>query len=214
MKPKLYPPILLLTLFFACNGPQKHQVANSNRLNQKAHDKIIHLITLKANKKYIDSLLLDTNNIIVLVKVPNNKNLQVVKNGKFPDEVETTYNLLKNSKGEIIYIMESPTSESGDWDIEYESYFDQHGKLFAFERTAGFFNEECTDGSVKPDEPVHEKLVKYFNTHLKLIDSTYSLLDNNKKPLDKSKCISNYNFPYKIIFNLKDYLKANEINLN
>jgi hypothetical protein len=214
MKPKLYPSILLLTLFFACSGPQKHQVVNSGRLNQKVHNKIIYLTALKAYKKHINSLSLDSNNGIVLVKVPNNKNLQVVKNGKFPDEVETTYNLLKDSKGNIIYIMESPTSESGDWDIEYESYFDKEGRLFAFERTAGFFNEECTDGSIKPDEPVHEKLVKYFNTHSKLIDSTYSLLDNNKKPLDKSKCISNYDFPYKIIFNLKDYLKANEINLN
>ena len=173
-----------------------------------------YIRTLKSNKKHVDSLATDTGRLIVLIKVPHSDSLQIVKNGKFPDEVETTYNLLKDSQGNIVYIMESPTSESGDWDIEYESYFDRYGKLFGFERTAGFFNEECTDGSVKPGEPVHEKLVKYFDTYSKLIDSTYSLFDNNKKRLNKSKCISNYDFPYKIIFDLTDYLKANKINLS
>jgi len=199
--------VLLFGCLVACNKPGNHQSVKT-KLKHKKHS---YLFFLKAKKDHIDSLAIDTNKLIILVKLPNSDRLQLVKNGKFPDEVETTYNLLKDDGGNIVYILESPVSESGDWDIVYESYFNQAGQLFSFERTAGFFNEECTEGSVKPDEPVHEKLIKYFDTHSRLIDSTYSLLDNDKRPLNKSKCISNYDFPYKIIFNLKAYLKVNKI---
>lgn len=85
--------------------------------------------------------------------------------------------------------------------------------LFAFERTAGFFNEACTVGSAKPDEPVYKKLIKYFDSCSNVIDSAYLLTDNDKRPLNKSKCVSDYNFPYHIIFSLKSYLKANNIKL-
>jgi len=146
----------------------------------------------------------------VLVKLANNNQLQIIKKGLFPDSVETTYNILKDNLGRIIYIMESPYSESGDWNIEYKNYFDTNGQLFSFERIAGFFNSECTTDT---DDPAHEKLVEYFDRNEKLVDSVYTLMDNNKNPLKRSSCTFNYDFPYKIIHRLKDYLKANKIDL-
>lgn len=158
------------------------------------------------NKKLIDSLAKDTNSLIVYAKVPNSLKLVVVKNGKFPDAVETSYNLLKDEDGKVIYIFESPYSESGDWDIAYRSYFNKDGQLFAFERKAGFFNSECTDGAA------HETLIKYYTKDFSVADSIYSLTDDNKKPLEKSKCIFNYNYPYKVYPTVNTYLKANAIN--
>ena len=199
--------LLLIALFVACREPGTHHKAPAKQV--KANN--AYLSALKRNKDDIDRIKMDSNKLTVLVKVPGSDSLQWVKNGKFPDEVETTYNLLKDKTGNIVYILESPTSESGDWDIDYKSYFDSKGHLFAFERSAGFFNEECTDGSANPAEPVHEKLIKFFDTRSKPIDSVYTLVDQDKKPLNKSKCVSNYDFPYRIIFNLKSYLKANKI---
>lgn len=160
----------------------------------------------KRHKKLIDSLANNTNSLIVYAKVPNSKNLVAIKNGKFPDAVETSYNLLKNKDGKVIYIFESPFSESGDWDIAYRSYFNQDGQLFAFERKAGFFNSECTD------DAAHETLIKYYNKDFSVTDSTYTLTDDNKKPLVKSKCVFNYDYPYKVYPTANSYLKASAIN--
>jgi len=211
MKVKKYFFVLLLApLLVLCHKPPNHQTSKLKPNSKKN----VQLASLKANKRHIDSLLMDTDRIIVLVKVPGSNDLQIIKNGKFPDEVETTYNLFSDRTGHIVYILESPTSESGDWDIVYESYFNGEGNLFCFERTAGFFNVECSDGSAKPEEPVHEKLIKYFNTRSKPIDSVYTLVDHDNKPLNKSKCVSPYNYPYNIIFSVNNYLNMKKITKN
>jgi len=142
----------------------------------------------------------------VYAKVPNNKKLILVENGEFPEVVETSYNILKDKDGKVIYIFESPFSESGDWDIACRSYFNKEGQLFAYERKAGFFNSECTD------DDAHETLIKYYNKDFSVTDSIYSLIDNNKKPLDKSKCIFNYDYPCKVYPTINSYLKAIAIN--
>jgi hypothetical protein len=142
------------------------------------------------------------------VKVPDSDKLVEVVHNKFPNEVETTYNFLKDNEGHIIFAGESPTSESGDWDIAYKSYFDKKGKLFAFERTAGFFNSGCTTN----DDAAHEDLIKLYNDK-KLASSTYTLTDSKKRPLVKSKCVFNYNYPYTLLFDWESFKKANKISL-
>ena len=204
MKRKSYL-IILLIVFSACNQPQ-----HTNKQTNIRPRRLSLIERLKEKKAHIDSLTLDTGKLIVLVKLSGNTHLQEVKKGMFPDSVETTYNILKDNLGHIIYIMESPYSESGDWDIEYSSYFDIDGRIFSFERVAGFFNSECTGES---DDAAHESLTKFFNKQSRLVDSTYTLTGNDGKSLKKSSCTFNYDFPYKIIYRLKNYLKANKIDL-
>jgi hypothetical protein len=195
---------MFLLLFFAeCNRPMPKITLSNKKL---VHRSYIDLLKIK--KAHIDSLRSDKEKLIVLVKLPNSDRLRIVKKGMFPDSVETTYNIFQDNAGHIVYIMESPYSESGDWDILYSSYFDTDGQLFSFQRIAVFFNSDCTS---EVDDAAHEKLVKYFNRRRKLMDSTYTLMDIEKKPLKKSLCTFNYDFPYKIIFRLKDYLKTNKI---
>lgn len=198
--------IVTAVLFVSCNRNPNRQQLLSNK--QKANKHAISNITvLKSNKIHIDKLSSDTDRVIVLVKVLGSHLLKIVKQGKFPEEVETTYNLLKDAEGNIVFILESPTSESGDWDIVYTNYFDKKGRLFCFERAAGFFNSECTD------EAVHETLTKYYNSKFQVIDSAYTLLDSHKRPLKKSACVFNYDYPYKVIASLTEYLKINNIKL-
>ena len=59
-------------------------------------------------------------------------------------------------------------------------------------RSSGFFNSECTDGAA------HELLIKFLNEDFSVLDSSYSLKDDNKKSLKKEECTFNYDFPYTI----------------
>ena len=159
-----------------------------------------YLEQLKVQKAQIDSRCKNLSSLLVFARVHNSKRLLPIKNGNFPEDVETSFNVLKNNNGRIIYIFESPTSESGDWDISYRSYYDTSGKIFAFERQEHFFNSECTEGAA------HELLVKYFDKQGAVISSQYSLRDDQKKALDSKRCSYPYDKPYVISKDLNSYL--------
>jgi hypothetical protein len=77
---------------------------------------------LKVQKALIDEKCKKLSALLVFARLSNPKRLLPIKNGNFPEEAETSFNFLKDNDGHIIYIFESPTSESGDWDISYRSY--------------------------------------------------------------------------------------------
>jgi hypothetical protein len=186
------------SLLFTCHRPNNNRsqplVVKKTGTSEKSYD---FAGDIKKAKQHIDSLTKDTNQLIVLVKVPGSNKLLPVKGDNYPEEIETTYNLFKDKEGKIIYVVEVPQSESGDWFIDYKSYFNSSGKLIAFTREANFFNSECV---AEDSEPAHETLTKY-----------YTLNDNNSKALKKSLCVFNYNYPYKIIKTLDNYLKVNRL---
>jgi hypothetical protein len=163
---------------------------------------------LALNKSLIDRQAADTSKLMVLVKVPGRKKLIQVIDDKYPDEIETTYNLLKDKEGHIVYAVEIPESESGDWFISYKSYFKADGKLFAFERQAGIFNGECTK---EEDEPLNERLIRYYDSHFNVVDSVYGLKDSKGKILSKSACVLNYDYPYQVAKSINAYKKLNQI---
>src|SRR5688572_12360460 len=80
---------------------------------------------------------IDTNlkKLIVLVKVKGKLDLLKVINENWPEDIETTYNILKNEKGQIIYIGEFPTSESGDWTLGLKHFYSDNGQLVAFQKS-------------------------------------------------------------------------------
>jgi hypothetical protein len=183
---------------------------NSNYTNRHNHSETNYLLkSLIREKANTDKLLSDQNNkLIVLVKVPGSNDLVLVKNDKWPETVEYTYNVLKNAAGKIILVAQIPYSESGDWNIQYKYYFDTEGKTFAFERNANFFNSECTDGAA------HEVIDKYYDRDFKTLNETYKLTNEKHKALIKAKCTSPYDFTdYKIYKNVNACLADFKINL-
>ena len=201
-------PVFLLIVFVGagCSTPaiNESEQAKSHKISKN------YISIIKTEKQHIDNLTHDTSALLVLVKVPHNNALLRVKGDNFPDEIETTFNLLKDKNGRVIYAVEIPFSESGDWFISYKSYFGDSGKLLAFEREANFFNSECTG---EGGGAVHEKLVKYYDESFDIIDSAYTLHDNNKKPLKKSDCFYDYDYPYTIHKTLKSFLAINNIKI-
>jgi hypothetical protein len=150
--------------------------------------------SLKGKKDHIDSIFrLKNNNLTVLVKVPNKPGLVEVKNENWPEEVETTYNLLKDPSGNVILFLESPYSESGDWNITFAHYFDVDGKTFAFTRQTNYFNSICTEGVA------YETVTEFYDKAFAKEKTDYKLVDTSGHVLDKSKCEFPYDQQYKVV---------------
>ena len=117
------------------------------------------------------------------------------------------YNLIRNKQGKIIFISEYPVTDSDEYDMIYESYFDPNGNLLAFIRKCIFNNGGCA-------KIVNEKSDYYYDEKHKLVLKTYELTDENKKPLKYINCIFNFRFEYKIYKTTKEYLKARQFVLS
>src|SRR5439155_4172503 len=114
----------LLLVYLVLYLPRQHNATTASAISNDSHT----LIDLNKEKEATDKYLAKhSKEVIVLVKVPGKKKLVQVKGENWPDEIEYTYNILKNKSGKVILIVQSPFSESGDWDIDYKHYFDDNG---------------------------------------------------------------------------------------
>ena len=166
--------------------------------------KNVQLDQLQTQKQEIDKQISDKS-LLVYAKVKGKDALVQVENKRYPADIETTYNILKNSNGKVVYLAELPYGKTTDWFIAYKNYFDANGNLFVFQRINNFMNSKCTRGAAL------ENLTRYYNRKFTVIDSAYSLTDSNQKPLDEEACDFPYNFDYQIYKNLEEYRKAKGI---
>lgn len=142
-------------------------------------------------KQAIDALLeMEPQRIAVYVRVPGSDSLLHVRDGAFPEEVATTFNVLRDAGGHVVLAVEAPFSESGDWDITLAHYFDADGRTFAFERRAGFFNSICTDGMA------HETTIRYYAPDGRETQAIFSLKDEQGNDLKREACEFPYDHPY------------------
>jgi hypothetical protein len=124
---------------------------------------------------------------------------RVINFDNFLESFYASYNIIRNELGNVIYIAEFPYSESGDWDLAYENYFDNNGNLIVFIRKCSFFNGICA-------EIVNEKSEYFYDLNHELIKKTYEITDENKKTLDYKKCVFNYQHDYMQYLTLEEYL--------
>lgn len=185
MKPYIFFLAMLSIMIASCtNAKQSNENAASKELLKK--------------KNSIDLMITDST-LLVFVKVKGKNTLVPVIDRKYPQQIETTFNILKDKDDRIVFISEMPYNETSEWFISYKSYFDEKGKLFAFQRLNNFLNNECTHGAAM------ENSIGYYNDEFKLIDSLYTITDTYKKPLNKKACKFPYNFKYTVIKDLKEY---------
>jgi hypothetical protein len=164
----------------------------------KAADSV--LTSLKAKKIALDKYIgKHAKEVITLVKLPNKTRLQEIKNDKWPDEIEYSYNILRDPAGKIMMAVISPNSESGDWDVVYKYYFDDKGNTFAFYEDQSIFNDNVKG------EVVRTTLLKYYADDFKIISQNTALLNKDWHPIKGKK--ANYNF---FDFQSKIYKTARE----
>ena len=160
--------------------------------------KNVELDQIQARKHEIDQQLSDKS-LVVYAKVKGREGLVEVKNKRYPVGIETTYNIMRDKSGKIVYVAEVPYSPTSDWFIVYKNYFGMAGNLIVFQRVNNFMNSKCVKGAAL------ENLTRYYGKDFRLIDSAYTLTDSSKKPLDKKTCEFPYNFKYEVYKNLTEY---------
>lgn len=183
----------LVTVFYSCQPP----AGSSNDTEIKE---------LKALKKETDYKINDKS-LTIWVKVKGTDKPQKVENRRYPKEIETTYNVLRDAKGRLRYVAEIPFSPENDWFISYKSYFDSTGNLYAFQRLNNFMNSGCVKGALM------ENSLKFYNREHKMVDSIYSLSDTYKKAVQTDGCKFPYNFPYARIFSADEYQRAKKLEM-
>jgi hypothetical protein len=201
--------ILITGLIAACNQPAGNQTLIKTVKRTVTHPPVKEFDGEQARAKHhIDSVTADVRVLKVFVKLPGQKGFLIIKDGNFPIHVDTTYNLYRDKQGRILYAIQMPYCKTGDWFIAYKSYFDTTGKLYAFAREANLYNSDCAPGQGL----AKEKMVKYYDKNFKVVDSAYTMVDENNKSLLGLTCKVKYDFPYTIIKNLKTYIKVNHLN--
>ncbi len=136
----------------------------------------------KEKLKIESQLKRDSSSLITLVKIYDQTVLKKVINKNWPENVETTYNILKNSNGQVILVAEFPTSESGDWILGFEHYFSDDGKLIAYEKRFSFFNDSCGDGLLL------KKDIELYDNNFNIIKKTSTLRDGKEKEFSETEC--------------------------
>lgn len=157
---------------------------------------------LLLEKLHIDALSLDTlGSVQVFTKLAGQAVPVAVVNRQYPKKFEALYQICHDSLGRIVYLAESPYSETGDWDIVYRSYYDARGRIFAFERTAGFYNSTCTAGAL------YEHLISFYDPRGRSISTERSYTDENNKAIQGIPCAFPYNFPYEVVPDVNAYCR-------
>lgn len=200
------PLIFILTFFVAIsacnsNNDTKGSVSISRLLLEP------DILERLRNQKIITDTLFNQSKdkLIVFVKLGDQDEPVKIKNANFPDDVETTFNVLKDSIGRIVTVSEFPFSESGDWNIILTHYFDTEGKTFAFERQTNFFNSICTDGVA------YETRTEFYNSDFQLIKKMNILVDEKNQDLQKDSCQFPYDYKYKVSADIDEYLKTHKL---
>jgi hypothetical protein len=162
------------------------------------------LTNLKAKKaatdKYVNT---HAKEMAVFVKIPGKKGLIRVYNEKWPNEIEYTCNILKDKNGKIIYVFQAPFSESGDWDISYEHYFDKDGNVFAFYKDESIFDDNVKEGIIR------NRLLNYYNKDFKVINQKSWLADEKGNVVKANKNKFDFrDYKYTIYKSLTECLKA------
>ena len=154
---------------------------------------------LKAKRAAADKYLKQHDAALLLfAKAPGKEETIKVKNGEWPEEVEVSYNVLRNAKGKIIMIMEIPFSQSGDWSITYTHYFDDAGNTYAYKKETNVFDD--VKGGI-----IYGTEVNYYDSSFKPLARSKTLQDKFGTKVKDTGHINMYDSWYKhsIYKNLK-----------
>ena len=140
----------------------------------------------------------------------HNELIKIVDNEWPEQDIEATYNIIKDSKNNVVAITEIPYSQSGDWSISVTHYFNEEGKTLLTERNISSFYADEENSVFKSGKLYHETLISYFDNKFNKIKQEYLLTDDKDRKLinpkgDNSNLLSDFkNYPnYSTLINSK-----------
>lgn len=144
---------------------------SSNKEVQNRNSKVYSLKELKENKHLIDTKI-GSKLTKVFAKLTNGIIIEV-KNKQFPEEVETTYNLINGPNGQTLALIE--INYGADHYTQITHYFEKGGKTFAINVIHNFY-----DGAGKIAS--WEKTT-YFDNKFDIISTLETLKDKQNKKI-------------------------------
>jgi hypothetical protein len=197
---------IVIVISINCNTPKTQAIKEETNFDLKSSDLTSILKLYRSLDKEVEYVhKKDTTRLELYLQIDEKSPVKRVSH--YSDTLVKyfdCYNLIKNKSGQIIYVLEAPASESGDWELYYESYFDKDGNLVAFIRKCRFFNAECAD-------PAIEESVYNYNLKHELIKKTYKIADDKGKSLDYTKCAIDYRLDYKRYTTVTEYLRGHKL---
>lgn len=173
---------------FSAKNPEQQRQVEAYRQSINAIDE-----TYKTDVRRIE---------LYMKLVEKKKPLRVRNFDRAPGNLETSYNLYRDSLGVVRFVLESPFNKSGDYLNTFAHYFDDQGRTFAFVRTSNFFHSDCTSGAAS------EISAYFFGQNQQLIQKMYELKASDGKPLNPDSCVFKYRKNYKIYYKRDGLLQA------
>jgi len=141
---------------------------------------------------------------LVFVKTSDGEMVRIM-NSRWPNNIQTTYNVQLNPNGKTLLVGIYPYSESGDWFLEHVYYIDESDKIFAYNHQLNFFNGICAS-------VIQQKTLYYFSRDSEQISKEYTLTDKSGKELSGKDCVFNYPYEPRFLKTLSQLKKEEELN--
>ncbi|MBC8173820.1 MAG: hypothetical protein H7X71_07935 [Chitinophagales bacterium] len=194
----LYSYLIFSFSFLQCHGQNDTGCGDKLRSEPK-EEKIIRL---RANKVTADNERFENQDkILVYAKLSESDSVIKIEHELFPENVETTFNIVKDSVGRICIISEYPFSISGDWFSGFDHYFDTCGYLYAVQKTVCYFNGDCAD------DEVCEFTETYYDAYFIIVDSQYQLASASAEIITDENCKPPYTFEYMVFPNVPELIR-------
>jgi hypothetical protein len=131
--------------------------------------------------------------------------LHVVAAGEdWPERTVTSYGVLRDAGGAVRMTFESPASQSGDWFNAHAHYFDDAGRLFAYERHSSFF--------VGCPVPARETAETYYSPTGRVLRRDYELTAfDTTQAVAKRDCTFLVRMPYAVHRSWRQWAAATRV---
>ena len=177
-----------------CYGAYSQSISEDSAIHQ--------LLKLEGNLKA------PGNEQIILVRIAGKSDyLKVTENPPWRDNIETTFSIVKNALGKVIYVSELPTSQSKDWILQMAYHFDDEGRTIVFTKRLSFENDSCVEGTVVGIN------VNFYDSKFNLIKDFRLFTDLYDNPIPDPNCISHSEWSVEIKKTVKALFKTNKIKI-
>jgi hypothetical protein len=142
-------------------------------------------LSIRLRVDSIDALeTADPSRLRLFATVPGRAGLLAVQDTlSWPGEVDASFALLYDDAGRLVFHSEVPSSESGDWYMESQHYFDPDGRTIFHRAHVSGFGSECT-------QILRETVRSFFDARTgTVIARTSAVTDRDENPVrDVSTC--------------------------
>lgn len=156
-----------------------------------------------------DHIFMRENYLVELYIQTDDEEIKLVPHFQdVPENLSSTFNIIRNKDGNIMYVAEFPYSESGDWENIYESIYDSKGDLILFVRKSSFLHSD----SLNTEVVIYEKSEYYYSSSHKLLKKTYLMKYAKQDQVPTGvKVDFPYRFDYKKYKTRRKFLRAHDL---